>query len=38
MHDADEITVDQLISEMAGGSELKALAHELSRDGEAATA
>jgi simple sugar transport system ATP-binding protein len=28
----DEITVDRLISEMAGGEELKALEHELARD------
>jgi simple sugar transport system ATP-binding protein len=28
----DEITVDQLLSEMAGGAELEALAHELARD------
>jgi ABC-type sugar transport system, ATPase component len=34
----DEITVDQLISEMAGGSELKALAHELARGSVPATA
>lgn len=28
----DEITVDRLISEMAGGAELETLAHELARD------
>ena len=33
----DEITVERLITEMAGGSELKVLAHELSRDTETAT-
>jgi hypothetical protein len=34
----DEITVDRLITEMAGGSELTALAHELSRSGAPAPA
>ena len=34
----DEITVDRLITEMAGGSELTALAHELSRGAAPATA
>lgn len=34
----DQITLDHLISEMAGGSELKALAHELSRAAVSATA
>lgn len=34
----DEISLDQLIQEMAGGSELTALAHELSRDSAPATA
>jgi hypothetical protein len=28
----DEITLDQLITEMAGGSELTALARQLARD------
>jgi len=32
----DEITPEQLIREMAGGSELEALAHELARDGAGA--
>lgn len=34
----DEITLDHLIQEMAGGSELTALAHELSRETVPATA
>lgn len=34
----EDITIDQLISEMAGGSELTALARELSRDSVPATA
>ena len=34
----DEITLDQLIREMAGGSELTTLAHELSRGTASATA
>lgn len=34
----NEISLDRLISEMAGGKELTSLAHELSRDSAAATA
>ena len=34
----DEVTVDRLITEMAGGSELAALAHELHRGTAPATA